>query len=299
MIYPFNLPGPEFLGFYACFALAVLGLLFALLRRGEPEGRREQVMDDPFLIAYLRGGKNEAMRVATVSLVDRGLLEIVDENNLRATGAGAGLARRPIEKALLAHYKAAASPAIEAFSDAALEKICEPYEARLVEMKMLPDADIKAARRGRRLLAAAILAGVAAVKIGIALSRGRTNIGFLLTMAFFAGAAAFMIDRRLTAVGSALLEDLRSLFGPLKERSLDIRAGGATAELVMLAAVFGIGALPSAIVPAFKKLYPKAASSSGSSCGSTWVSSCGTSSSCGSSSSCGGGGGGCGGCGGD
>lgn len=290
MINPFNLRGPEFLVFYLVFALAVLTWLYVTLRSGEPEGRRDMIMDDPFLIAYLRGGKNEALRVATISLIDRGLLTIVDNNCLRAGKGSAALARRPIEKELLAHYQSAALPSIEAFSDKTLERICEPYETRLVEMGLLPDAGIKAARQGRRLLAAVVLAGVAAAKIAIALSRGRTNIGFLLAMAIIGGALVFMIDRRLTAAGQALLDDLRSLFAGLKEKSLEIRAGGATTELAMLIAVFGIGALPAHMGDQFEKLYPKAASSwdSSSSCGS----SCG-------SSSCGGGGGGCGGCGGD
>jgi uncharacterized membrane protein YgcG len=134
------------------------------------------------------------------------------------------------------------------------------------------------------------------IKIVVALSGGHTNIQFLIILTVAFGFAAYAISRpRLTAKGEALLDNLRMLFGNLKDRALSIRPSSSPNELALLAAVFGIGAIPASAFPYAKKLYPKAASS-----GSTFVSSCG--SSCGSSSgsSCGGGGcgGGCGGCGG-
>src|SRR6185436_11482472 len=84
-----------------------------------------------------------------------------------------------------------------------------------------------------------------------------------------------------TARGDALLADLRTLFRRLKDRAGSLRAGGATADAALLAAVFGLSALPASGFAYAKRLYPRAATSSGSSCSST---SCG--------SSCGGGGGG-------
>ena len=97
---------------------------------------------------------------------------------------------------------------------------------------------------------------------------------------------------RVTAKGEALLKHMRMLFGNLKDRASSLRPSSSPNELALLAAVFGIGAIPLSAFPYAQKLYPKAATSSASSCGS----SCGSS----SGSSCGGGGcgGGCGGCGG-
>jgi len=37
-------------------------------------------MSDPYLIAYLRSGENEALHGATVSLLDRGLMVAIGEN---------------------------------------------------------------------------------------------------------------------------------------------------------------------------------------------------------------------------
>jgi hypothetical protein len=95
-----------------------------------------------------------------------------------------------------------------------------------------------------------------------------------------------------------MIADLQNLYGGLKDRALFLRTGGATLEPLMLAAVFGVGALSSADFAFTHVLFPraKAAAQSTSTCGSSCGSSC-SSSSCGSS--CGGGcGGGCGGCGG-
>jgi uncharacterized protein (TIGR04222 family) len=75
MFNPFDLPGPSFLLFYACLGVFVAIALRSFRRRNE-EGSAPRIdTSDPYLIAYLRGGKNEAARVAAVSLVDRGLLK--------------------------------------------------------------------------------------------------------------------------------------------------------------------------------------------------------------------------------
>ena len=71
---PFDLRGPEFLVFYIILALSVVGLV-VLLRHAFESGQAPKIdLGDPYLIAYLRGGAQEAKRVALVTLIDRGLL---------------------------------------------------------------------------------------------------------------------------------------------------------------------------------------------------------------------------------
>jgi hypothetical protein len=146
------------------------------------------------------------------------------------------------------------------------------------------------------LFGGSVLLGVVAVtKILIALSRGRTNIFFLIAAAFVFGYLLYLVaNPSRTLAGDAMLADLRQLFSALKHRAASIRSPSGTNELALLAAVFGTASLPagSGIVPG--KLFRKPVSeSSSSSCGSS-TSSCGSS----GGSSCGGGcGGGCGGCG--
>ena len=72
---PFNLHGPAFLAFYIGRMVITLWALKRWLRVFEGRaGTPPPRFDDPYLIAYLRGGVEEAARVATVSLIDRGLL---------------------------------------------------------------------------------------------------------------------------------------------------------------------------------------------------------------------------------
>src|SRR5688572_6470436 len=101
---PFDLPGPQFLAFYAALGLVVV-VLVSILRRMAESGPVPKVdVSDPYLIAYLRGGENEALRVATVSLVDRGLLIAEDENLRAKKNVSLDGVRRPIEKALLRKF---------------------------------------------------------------------------------------------------------------------------------------------------------------------------------------------------
>ena len=95
-----------------------------------------------------------------------------------------------------------------------------------------------------------------------------------------------LVRRRRTHLGNRMLKDLQRLFRALRQRAATIRAGAMTSDAMLLAAVFGISALPATGFADFLRVYKKAASSGGG-CGSSCGSGCG-----------GGGGGGCGGCGG-
>ena len=81
---PFDLRGPDFLAFYLVFGLAMLAVLWLLRRAGEADTTSHVMLDDYVEIAYLRGGPQEAMRVATLNLVNRGLLEVHGDDQLQA-----------------------------------------------------------------------------------------------------------------------------------------------------------------------------------------------------------------------
>jgi uncharacterized protein (TIGR04222 family) len=287
---PFDLRGPEFLVFYSLLCLATAVVVVLLRRRAEGGPMMKVRLTDPYAIAYLRGGTAEAIRVASVSLVDRDLL--------RSTGAdlaggreSAELARKPLEKALIEQFSLFERPALEALSDSAVVAAAEGLAPPLVRDGLLPDDEIKRRRLGRTFLAVAFVWAVALVKLYVAAGRGRHNVGFLVALAGL-GAPLLLYaasNPRRTVRGDALLADLKSLFAGLKERAGSLRRGGATAEAAMLAAVFGVAALPQQEWSYVRDMYPKARASSN--CGSSCGSSCG--------SGCGGGGcgGGCGGCG--
>jgi len=162
------------------------------------------------------------------------------------------------------------------------------YETTLRTARLLPDWYVMSARLKRLVFAGLLLMGVGLAKVQIALEAGRTNVGFLVGLmmlaVFVAGAISFP---RLTESGKAMLEDVQSLYSGVRHRAPLSKAGDAGVEPVMLAAVFGVGALSASGYT--DDLAPHRRKKSEASCASD----------CGCGSSCGGGcGGGCGGCGG-
>jgi len=305
---PFDLRGPEFLLFYFIFTCAVLIILILLRRIDERPNALKPPLDDPYLVAFLRGGEQEALRVAALSLVDRGLLKLKSsgasifsseaENQLELADPQAiEAAKRPIEKRVLEAFQTAHP--IGATLDSLVGcQACADYAISLENLGLLPGPDTRAARNRRLWIALAILLGVAVLKILIALSRGRTNILFLIVMSALAAYVTSRLSNPFrTARGEKFLQDVRSLFGTLQLRANSLRPGGATTDLVWLASAFGLAEVSPILFPqvsALIKRRPQRESQGGGG----FFHSCG-SSSCGGGG-CGGGGcggGGCGGCG--
>lgn len=179
--------------------------------------------------------------------------------------------------------------AIELLGHGAVQTAADAYSADLERKKLVPDAAQKSARKHAVMIAALILFGVAAFKILFAMSRGRSNVLFLIVLAGFALLFLLPVLRnRMTALGKDTLDRLKTLFARLNRNATRLRSGGRTNEALLLGAVFGLYALPSLAFPYVEHLYPRKTGRNGDS-------GCGTGSS--DSSGCGGGGG-CGGCGG-
>jgi len=310
---PFDLPGPQFLLFYIIFAgLVILGLVF-WRRRAESSASTPRIdLSDPYLIAYLRGGEKEVLRVATVTLIDRGLLVRSGRQIQRAENASPASVRLPVEQALLKKY-ARAGEVSWMFEDEGLSKACEPYGATLRRARLLPDDSVNTARLTRLVIATFLLTAVGFTKVVIAIDAGRSNVGFLifLTIAALVTVAAISFPR-LTESGREMIQSVQSLYSGLRSRTSPApagvagNAGGAGVEPMMLAAVFGVGALAGSGFAYAQGLFPgmnkrRGSCASDGDCGSSCSSgdSGSSSSSCSSGSSCGSGcGGGCGGCGG-
>ena len=298
---PFDFTGPDFLIFYVALCAVVIVGSVILRRKIESAPTPRIDLSDPLLIAYLRGGDAETMRVAAVSLVDRGLLTCSGTRLKAATNARSESVRRPVEKELLRKF-ASGEEAASMFDDSKLKSACKEYEQTLKKVGLLPDDYITRVRAVVFGIVALLLGGIGVAKLIIALERGRPNVCFLVILIIASIViASRQLFPRLTESGQAMLESVKQLYSELRDRATFLQPGGATIEPMMLAAVFGVGALAGEGFAYTKKLFPRAkqvsgSSSSGSSCGSGCGFSGGSSSSCGSS--CGGGcGGGCGGCG--
>lgn len=287
---PLELTGPNFLIFYFLLGIAVIAGLY-LIRRFIESGPVPRIdYSDPYLLAYLRGGELEAMRVAAVSLIDRGLLKLSDQGLEIVNDKAIDLVRRPVEAAVL--RRAQATSDLRRFFDSrTIRTTTVEYKETLQRLRLLPDKEIS---RVRVLLLSAVLAilvGFALASAIAAAMRGRYNILFLILLtAIFCAIAIRHYNPFRTALGDALLADVQTLFQSLKSRASMIRSGGATGEAALLMAVFGINTLPSATFPAAREFEDKRRSKSTSCAGHG----CSTTSCCGGSS-CGGGGSGCGG----
>jgi uncharacterized protein (TIGR04222 family) len=286
---PFDLTGPEFLLFYLILGVGLLIVLFLLRRYGEPDPSMPVQLTDPYEIAYLRGRANEVMRLATIGLIDRGLLSVNGSKLKVADEARARLVKHPLERGILSHFGVELEAA-SVFSNVFVKDTCDQYALRLTHLGLLQDDNAKKRRTAACLAVVGLLWLVSIVKVKVATERGHRNVGFLIVLTMLFTLAALLITNRVkrTRRGDRFLSHIRSLFEALRQRSSTFIPRANTIELMLLGAVFGVSALPSGAFPYTRTLYPKAAAGGSSSgCGS----------SCGSSCGGGGCGGGCGGCG--
>ncbi len=282
---PFDLPGPEFLVFYVVLIAAVLGLLYAAIRNAEDGSPPVLPLRNPYQIAWLRGGNREAARIAVLSLIDRGLVELAGSQITAKNGVRRS--SNHLERAILSQCETIPVEVGNIARDPTVEGICDRYRTELEGLHLAADRAALAYRWRLYIVAAAVLLCVALIKIAIALDRGRSNIGFLVVLAVVGPLGALiLVHRRRTRLGDRMLRDLRRLFHRLRTRASTIRRGTMTNDVILLAAVFGFGALPSLYSDVQRAYASTGGDGGGSSCGSS-----------GGGSGCGGGGG-CGGCGG-
>ena len=296
---PFEGSGPQFLFFYAAFGIAVLVLAHAF----RPDRRMSETASpidptDAYAIAFLRAGSNEALRVATLSLVDRGLLEVTDaadkkhEPELLAQRDARDKVRRPIEMAVLEHFNGRL-PADTVFGTTKTDRAIDQYRERLESQGLLPTEADRQGRLMTKRIAWGALWLVAGVRFLQAFGNQQSNVFFLIALAAaFSWAVSRVVDRPRTGAGDRALAELKALFAGLRAGVDRLSPGGATNEMALVAAVYGLGTLPDARFPFVRKLYRRAtaARSSGAACGSG----CGGGGGGDGGDGCGGGCGGCG-----
>lgn len=291
---PLDLRGPAFLGLYAFLStvgiillyLAQRGVFLGEQRRASAEGRKH--LHDPYLVAYLRGGVREVLHTLVFALNQRKLITNAGENlvaRMNSSDSWRALPN-PLESLLMSRLSTA-KPMSGLIDDAILKAKIEDYAEPLRESGLIADEEERARRKPALLAVAGVLAALSLLKIMVALQRGHTNIVFLVILTVIVMASCYAVYRSpKTNAGRRALRDQQSLFGRLKNRVNRMAAQGATNEAVLVAATFGLDALPAAEYPMAAMLHHQSKKGS-SSC----------SSGCGSSCGGGGCGGGCGGCG--
>ena len=301
---PFDLTGPSFLFFY--FILSIVVILGFILYRNHCELKPNTPfpkLNDPYKIAFLRGGKNEALRVALLSLIDRTFLVVAADGEIKnPSHADAKFMTDPLELAVAAFYKSG-HKVEEMYRSTSFDRVMRLFEQDLMQHELLPSAEQREDRDKALFFGLFVLVGVALTKMLVGLSRNKPVLLLVLFAVVAVVVLLFQWKKRRTTKGDAILEDLKMLLGGASR----IENAGQGSNLAMTAAVFGMAAISPILFPHRDTLFRKAAQSGNSSCGSSCGSSCSSGSSSGSdsgssgsscsSSSCGGGGG-CGGCGG-
>lgn len=285
-----NLTGPEFLVAYALLCGVTLLLNRAARNRREsigPNGSHSPPpLNDPYLVAGLRGGKAEVARLAIVNLTRSELLT-ANDGAFHATSRGLPAhILETAERLVLEEGRKGTTKALEVVRRVERLPEMNRYDEELRKRGLIPTAAQRSQRFSSLAVALVLLWTVAGLRFVQALSHGRHNVGFLVVMCIATGLfLASQTFKRRTTLGDRALSGLQQLFS----KSVKPRADLQPNEAAMVAAVWGMGALLAHNDYLFVSgLFPKATDSSASGCGS----------SCGSSCSSGCGGGGCGGCGG-
>jgi uncharacterized protein (TIGR04222 family) len=313
MINPLDMMGPQFLGFYIVYGIGVF-LLAWLIRffweraQEAPMGARWSpgiypAEGDAYTLALLRGGPREVAVTVLGRLMAEGFFLLEGETLRQPQSPSANRSRlSPLEQAALDAISPAASSPSGLAPPEALSRVESALEPRMAEARrdfesagLVPGDD---QRRGYRMIglgAILLVTGLGAVKLLVAVSRGRSNVGILVVLlaVSVAGGLKLMKPPARTTAGERYLKWLRESHQGLVQMVSSGRRPG-YGELALVAAIFGVEMLPGfttlrqALIPP-----PPPSSNSGSSCSSSG-------SSCSSGSGCGGGcgGGGCGGCGG-
>jgi uncharacterized protein (TIGR04222 family) len=291
---PFDLRGPAFLALYALVStggliymwLAARGILFGPPREASIGAHKH--LRDPYLMAYLRGGYRHTLTTVVFSLHQRNLVGGAGEATLYATASKGALAavHNTLELAVLRSL-AVPQRLHQVRDDKQLKNVVEAYADALRQAGLVADDSEYRRRKPAFYLVAGVLLAAAAIRIVIAMGRGHSNIGFLIILAVIALIWTWGIfNSSRTSAGARALRNQQTLLARLKDRVKRLAADGSTNEAVLVAATFGLHALPSKRYPFAKQLRRSVDAPS-------------KASGCGSSTGCGGScGGGCGGCGG-
>jgi uncharacterized protein (TIGR04222 family) len=295
-----NMPGPNFLGFYAIVSLIVL-LAFNVLVRTDGTNQRAPpfvpTRPDPYEIAYLRGGVGAVISLAIYSLKRSQTIEMQAGGNVTSVPS-LGPPANPLEARVLEELGPGASLGQVLSSRdlrASIFGQCETFRQRLARQDLVMTDAARQKTWGLGIAAAIALGGLAALKIFVAQSHGHKNVGFLFGVAIVAVMALIWSVKVATRSvanrrGRAYLERVKSAYvsgsGPQASGGSYFDPIASAAALLAVGAI-GLEALHGTSDEAFAREFVK--NSGGGASGSCSNSGGG----CG-----GGGGGGCGGCGG-
>jgi uncharacterized protein (TIGR04222 family) len=240
--FPFNLNGPQFLVFFILFGTLCVVVIPLMRRLWAPSDDFDAPLPrltDPLEIATLRGGFQEAVRLVTIVLIDRGLLRH-EGNGLSALPGGGAYLSAALEIAVFRYFLGGGTPS-GVFGDPAVRDAGQAIELSL-EARGLRVPEAK--RRTVFFQSLSVIAGVALVRIWIS---GPPFLLLIIECCLFIVVANWVRLQGINGRGRRLMSQLRELFVRLERRAKDLERGAQGREIALLGAVFGFGALPFAV----------------------------------------------------
>jgi len=325
--------GPLFLVLYAAiFAsfLTVCLIIRVQIDRDDSEKRLVPKVDpDPYQIAYLRGGVNEVLRLATFELFAKKALQ--EQKSWLGTVTWELIPEKISRDSVSAfaweagqYFTKPRTPS-DIFRSGLVSNLTSQFREwddwiENEDLRISHEKQFKL--NGIAILLGSIFAAIGLIKIVAALSYHHTNVGFAIAM-LIAGTVSILLTclpRRFNARGRNYLSAIQTMHGQHRRVSnnakfpsepSDAAAGSLSAVSIPMMAMglFGVASLQGSSFDGFRKTYLRS-EATGSGCGAgcagaAWNSGCGSSdhggagdggsSGGGGGSSCGGGGGGGGG----
>lgn len=232
--------------FLTAYSVAGLSTLFAvyLLREISENGELPKwKIDHPKLIACLRGGPAEVIRITTVSLVERGFLKLdwnvlIADSERETDGIDCPVERRILE------LTRESQPAAGLLSDRRLQDECGIFEAELRAVGFAPNHSQIRRRFILCVTGLVVVLGIGISKVVIAVSQGKNNFWFTVgLMVLFSIPICLSVRPNRTRLGKKFLRGLQRLYSNSLFQADRFRAEGRIDELILMASVFGTGAL--------------------------------------------------------
>ena len=300
-----DLSGPAFLVLFVLFAAAVIVVSRMQVAAADTSLSRPlgpvSVDDDPYEVAYLRGGGNELLRFAIFDLTRRGYLRICDPpqkgkppTSIVQTGLAGTANLTGFQREIVAWYAVPHTPP-ELFKSslpaAAAAFGASNFQPRLEAESFYSTAQACSTATLVRLYGALGLTLLVAYRLYVAILKGHNNVWFLAALTVLALVLLLMWTRvpRLSRRGRTYLQRLETALRP--GQFAPAVAGAAVLPIAIAAT--GLAALAGTEYAPMGRLFPqrRSTASSGSCSGG-----CGGGSSGSGGGSCGSGcGGGCGG----
>ena len=302
--------GPDFLWFFGLCSIATLVYCARRINRlysGFSTLPRIPEKPSPYEIAYLRGGAREVLWVALLSLYQSGYLTLAPATLRGRVFTATEKIPSPtelnsIERSVYSDFASpTSSPNLYLNSAMRLEVLCHEFKTSLQAKGLLVTTAQNTIRIKTGWCAFLLLGGLGGYKILIALSRGHSNIGFLLILEALTTVALLILCgvRIRTPNGEEYLKRLQQAYSKLRTTTTVGFPPPTDDNALLLAGLFGMSVFSATDYAPLSGMYVasvqvnSAGNGDGSSCSST--SSCGNTSSCSGGSSCSSGGG-CGGC---